>query len=38
MDSKLEEFLNILGEAERAGGRVLHELTGEASRPSCASF
>ena len=30
MDSKLEEFLNILGEAERAGGRVLHELTGEA--------
>ncbi|HVB79855.1 MAG TPA: DUF6306 domain-containing protein [Candidatus Binataceae bacterium] len=30
MDPQLEEFLNILGEAERAGGRVLHELTGEA--------
>jgi hypothetical protein len=27
MDSKLEEFLNSLTEAERAGGRVLHELT-----------
>jgi hypothetical protein len=27
MDSKLEEFLNTLTEAERAGGRVLHELT-----------
>src|ERR1700730_19121374 len=26
MDSKLEEFLNLLGEAERAGGRGLHEL------------
>lgn len=27
MDSQLESFLNVLGEAERAGGRVLHELT-----------
>ncbi len=27
MDEKLEEFLNVMGEAERAGGRVLHELT-----------
>ncbi|HEV2171660.1 MAG TPA: DUF6306 domain-containing protein [Candidatus Binatus sp.] len=27
MDSQLEAFLNVLGEAERAGGRVLHELT-----------
>ena len=27
MDSQLEGFLNSLGEAERAGGRVLHELT-----------
>ncbi len=27
MNSALEEFLNTLGEAERAGGRVLHELT-----------
>jgi hypothetical protein len=27
MDTKLEEFLNAMGEAERAGGRVLHELT-----------
>jgi hypothetical protein len=26
MDSQLEAFLNQLGEAERAGGRVLHEL------------
>lgn len=26
MDSQLEGFLNSLGEAERAGGRVLHEL------------
>ena len=26
MDSELEAFLNVLGEAERAGGRVLHEL------------
>lgn len=27
MDIELESFLNSLGEAERAGGRVLHELT-----------
>src|ERR1700741_2056915 len=27
MDSQTETFLNSLGEAERAGGRVLHELT-----------
>ncbi len=27
MDSALENFLNTLGEAERAGGRVLNELT-----------
>jgi hypothetical protein len=27
MDQQLEGFLNSLGEAERAGGRVLHELT-----------
>jgi nitronate monooxygenase len=27
MDIQLEEFLNLMGEAERAGGRVLHELT-----------
>lgn len=33
MDAKLEEFLNILGEAERAGGRVLHELTEMAKSP-----
>ena len=30
MDGQLEGFLNTLGEAERAGGRVLHELTGQA--------
>jgi nitronate monooxygenase len=30
MDARLEELLNLLGEAERAGGRVLHELTAEA--------
>jgi hypothetical protein len=30
MDTQLEAFLNSLGEAERAGGRILHELTGEA--------
>jgi nitronate monooxygenase len=30
MDAELEGFLNLLGEAERAGGRVLHELMGEA--------
>ncbi len=33
MESKLEEFLNMLGEAERAGGRVLHELTEQAESP-----
>jgi len=27
VDSQLEVFLNSLAEAERAGGRVLHELT-----------
>ena len=31
MDSQLEAFLNLLGEAERAGGRILHELTEQAS-------
>jgi nitronate monooxygenase len=30
MDAEIESFLNILGEAERAGGRVLHELTEQA--------
>ncbi len=30
MDQQLEDFLNVLGEAERAGGRVLHELTSQA--------
>jgi hypothetical protein len=30
MDAQLESFLNMMGEAERAGGRVLNELTGEA--------
>jgi nitronate monooxygenase len=30
MESQLEGFLNLLGEAERAGGRVLHELTEKA--------
>ena len=30
MDAEIESFLNILGEAERAGGRVLHELTAQA--------
>ncbi|MGH8010907.1 MAG: DUF6306 domain-containing protein, partial [Candidatus Binataceae bacterium] len=30
MDAQLETFLNTLGEAERAGGRVLHELTEQA--------
>jgi hypothetical protein len=30
MDHELEAILNSLGEAERAGGRVLHELTGQA--------
>lgn len=27
METQLEGFLNTLGEAERAGGRVLHDLT-----------
>ena len=31
MDSEVVEFLNTLGEAERAGGRVLHDLVEEAS-------
>lgn len=31
MDSQLEGFLNLLGEAERAGGRILHELAEQAS-------
>jgi len=31
MDKQLVEFLNTLGEAERAGGRVLHELEEQAS-------
>ena len=31
MDTEVVEFLNTLGEAERAGGRVLHELEQEAS-------
>ena len=30
METKLESFLNMMGEAERAGGRVLHELTDQA--------
>ena len=30
MDTQLEGFLNMMGEAERAGGRVLHELTEQA--------
>src|SRR5260370_1530146 len=30
MDAQLEGFLNTLGEAERAGGRVLQELTEQA--------
>lgn len=33
MDSQLEGLLNILGEAERAGGKVLHELTEMARAP-----
>jgi|SRR5580698_7413071 hypothetical protein len=33
MDAQLEGFLNALGEAERAGGRVLHELTQMAKTP-----
>ena len=31
MDPEIVEFLNALGEAERAGGRVLHALEQEAS-------
>ncbi len=31
MDTDVVEFLNTLGEAERAGGRVLHELEQQAS-------
>jgi nitronate monooxygenase len=30
MDTQVESLLNQLGEAERAGGRVLHELTDHA--------
>jgi nitronate monooxygenase len=30
MDAQVESFLNVLGEAERAGGRVLHELIDQA--------
>src|SRR5439155_25679274 len=30
MNTQLEIFLNTMGEAERAGGRVLHELTEQA--------
>jgi nitronate monooxygenase len=30
MEAQLEGFLNALGEAERAGGCVLHELTAQA--------
>ena len=30
MESQLESFLNMMGEAERAGGRILHELTADA--------
>jgi Domain of unknown function (DUF6306) len=30
MDAQLESFLNLMGEAERAGGRVLRELTDQA--------
>lgn len=33
MDAKLEDFLNSLAEAERAGGRVLSELAGAAGSP-----
>ncbi len=34
MDTQLEDFLNVLSEAERAGGRVLHDLTGMAPSQS----
>src|SRR5271169_5013672 len=30
MEKQVEDFLNVLGEAERAGGRILHELTAQA--------
>jgi hypothetical protein len=30
MDTQLESLLNLLGEAERAGGRILHELIDQA--------
>jgi hypothetical protein len=30
MNTELENFLNSMGEAERAGGRILHELTDQA--------
>ena len=33
MDAQLEGLLNTLAEAERAGGRVLHELTEMAKSP-----
>ena len=33
MDAQVEGFLNTLGEAERAGERVLHELTEMARSP-----
>jgi nitronate monooxygenase len=33
MDAQQEGFLNALGEAERAGGRILHELTEMARAP-----
>lgn len=33
MDTNLEALLNTLGDAERAGGRVLHELTAMAKSP-----
>jgi nitronate monooxygenase len=31
MDTQLVDFLNMMSEAERAGGRVLHELTEQAN-------
>jgi hypothetical protein len=30
MDTQIEDLLNLLAEAERAGGRILHELTEQA--------
>ena len=38
MDTQLENFLNVLGEAERAGGRVLHELMEMARDPELAEL